>query len=161
MLCAIVYLYVFKCLYIFVFVCILYIYVCVCLSIMCICAFVCICVCIYVCIGVCVRMCKYSFMDITFLQGSTLAPHHPQTGIKSRVGSLYSALSLGASIRGIPGSWVQVYSVQMLFSSPGLFWLCFCPLPVIALYCRPGYRFTFGVMYISLKRDLRCELCAL
>lgn len=129
--CICKYVCVFKCLY--VFVCILHIYVCVCLSIMCICAFVCICACMYVCIGVCVHMCKYSFMDITFLQGSTLAPHHPQTGIKSRVGSLYSTLSLGASIHGIPGSRVWACSVQMLSSSLVLCWLCFCPLPVITI----------------------------
>lgn len=102
--------------------------------------FVCVYICVYVfkyyvymCIGVCVHMCTYSFMDIPFLQGSTLAPHHPQTGIKSRVVSLYSALSLGASFRGTPGSRVWVCSVQMLSSSPMLIWLCFCLPPVVTL----------------------------
>lgn len=119
-------LYVHICVCVYICVCIymtVYIYVCMCLSIMCICVlgFVCICVCIPL------------WTSIPFLQGSTLAPHHPQTGIKSRVVSLHSALSLGASFRGTPGSRVWVCSVQMLSSSPVLIWLCFCLPPVVTL----------------------------
>lgn len=128
--CVWIWIFVYVCVYAFIctYMCLciylcVYIYVCMCLSIMCICVlgFVCI----------CVRIPLWT--SIPFLQGSTLAPHHPQTGIKSRVVSLYSALSLGASFRGTPGSRVWVCSVQMLSSSPVLIWLCFCLPPVVTL----------------------------
>lgn len=137
----------------------LYVHICVCVYIcVCIYTIVYMCVCfkyyVYMCIGVCVHMCTYSFMDIPFLQGSTLAPYHPQTGIKSRVGSLYSALSLGASFRGVPGSRVWVCSVQMLSSSPVLLWLCLCLLPVVTLLQAWLQIHIRGDIYFTKKRSL-------